>query len=81
MKIEKEKYYLLKMKIAGRELDYKCKVIDISKDKLKIVDSEGERLNLPSYGLMHFEEIDKSEVECEVKPLNVKRDFTKKTSC
>jgi hypothetical protein len=75
MKIEKGKYYLLKMKVAGRELDYKCKIIDISKDKLKIVDSEGERLNFPSYSLMHFEEIDKSEVEQAGKPVEIKKRF------
>ena len=75
MKIEKGKYYLLKMKVAGRELDYKCKIIDVSKDKLKVADSDGERLNCPTYSLMHFEEIDKSEVEREVKPLKVKKRF------
>ena len=75
LKIEKGKYYLLKMKVTGRELDYKCKVIDVSKDKLKVVDSEGERLNFHTYNLMHFEEIDKSEVEREIGPLKVKKRF------
>ena len=75
MRIEKGKYYLLKLNIAGRELDYKCKIIDISKDKLKIVDSEGERLNFHTSNLINFEEIDKSEVEREIKPFEVKRRF------
>jgi|GEM_PF-3866377 len=75
MKIEQGKYYFLKMKIAGRELDYKCKIIDISKERLKIVTDEGERLNFNTSNLMHFEEIDKSEVEHEVKPVKTKRSF------
>lgn len=63
MKIEQGRYYLLKIKVFDKEVDYKCKVIDISKDRLKIVDDKGERLNFNTSDLMHFKEIGKSEVE------------------
>ena len=75
MKIEKGKYYFLKVKLFGREIDYRCKVIDISKDRIKIVDYDGERLNFDSSNLMHYEEIDKSEVERVVKPVKIKKSF------
>jgi FKBP-type peptidyl-prolyl cis-trans isomerase 2 len=73
MKIEKGKYYFLRMKLAGRELEYKCKVIDVSKDRLKIVDHNGERLNFNTSNLIHFEEIDKAEVESESTILKTKK--------
>lgn len=75
MKIEKGKYYFLKIKIYGRELDYKCKIIDISKNKIKLVNNEGDRLNFNTSDIIHVQEIDKSEVEPNANFIKINKKF------
>ena len=71
--IEEGKYYFIRIKIYGRELEYKCKVKWIKGRSFRIATDDDTKLTFDLRQLVFAKEIDKKEVEKnEYKPLKIK---------
>ena len=79
-KLEKNKFYFLKILFHGRELEYNCKINFIDKKIIKISSEDGDCLTFDLKDVVHFHEIDDYELEPKIVVRNkrVPKRFLKK---
>ncbi len=77
-KIEEGKYYKIKIKYFGRELEYFCKIKWIRGNTFKIIDEDDHKLIFKLADLFYAKEIPKEKVEKPYKPVWVKGILNKK---
>jgi hypothetical protein len=71
-KIEEGKYYKIKIKYFGREIEYYCKIKWIRGNSFKIITEDDHKLIFKLSDLFYAKEISKEKVEKEYKPVWVK---------
>ncbi len=74
-KLEKNKYYILKMNLQGRILEYTGKIIDLNEKEFFLKTEEDCRLNFKLKDLIKFQEIEEPKKEEKVFKIFSKKKF------
>lgn len=61
--LERGKFYFLRVLISGRELEYNCKVLSVSGEKVKIFSEGGDCLDFRLKDIVYFRKIESFEGE------------------
>ena len=65
-KLEKGRFYFLKVLISGRELEYNCKILERGEENFRVYTKDGDCLRFDLKDVVYFKEIESFEGEPKI---------------